>query len=479
MNGRGNACSLRTLQEESGQVLPWVALLMVLFLGMGGLTIDLGQAYVAYRELQASTDAAALSGAYALTLPTATTATVKAAAAAYSSVGSGANANMNLPNATIATTPECSSFVTNLGIGCTASSTGDNALVVVQQAVIPTHFIRILSVFGVNSAKSLTLTAVSTAGLTGTAKQYNVAIVLDTTASMASSDSDASCNSTRIACALSGVQTLLKSLTPCTATSTATSCTSFDTVSLFTFPPVQANTASNDTTCPTSNPTIVPYTTPVPGSAWSAPTGKTGTYQISSYLNNYSSTNQSGGALNTSSALTIATGSGGCKGLQTPGGDGTYFAGAIYAAISSLAYQQSLNTNSLNALVILSDGDASSSKITASNGETLTTTGKYPSLIDQCQQAVTAAQSAPSNTTVYSIAYGASSSGCSTDVPNISPCTTMQEMATTASDFFSDATAAQNKGQCLSSANPSLTLDQIFQHVAIQFSSSRLIPNGS
>src|SRR5450631_1340232 len=95
---------VRVFKDESGQILPWVALLMVLFLGMGGLTIDLGQAFVGYRELQGSTDAAALWGAYALTSPTATTASVQAAAAAYSSVGSGKNANANLPGATITTT---------------------------------------------------------------------------------------------------------------------------------------------------------------------------------------------------------------------------------------------------------------------------------------------------------------------------------------------------------------------------------------
>jgi hypothetical protein len=243
---------------------------------------------------------------------------------------------------------------------------------------------------------------------------------------------------------------------------------------------VQANTASKDTTCPTTNPTIVPYTTPVPGATWSAPTGTTGTYQISTYLSNYSSTNKSGGAINTSSALAIASGGagGGCSGMQTPGGDGTYFAGAIYAALSSLAAQQAANPSSLNALVVLSDGDASSTKITATNGEKLTLTGAYPSLIDQCQQAITAAKSAPSNTTVYSIAYGASSSGCSTDSPSISPCSTMQQIATSSSDFFSDATASQNKGQCTSSANASLTLDQIFKTVTMKIGVSRLLPNG-
>jgi hypothetical protein len=107
----------------------------------------------------------------------------------------------------------------------------------------------------------------------------------------------------------------------------------------------------NDTTCPTSNPTIVPYTIPAQPTAssqWNAPTGSTGTYQITGYMDNYLTGNQSGGAINTSSALAIATGAStttGCSGLQTPGGDGTYYAGAINAAETSLLAAQAANPN--------------------------------------------------------------------------------------------------------------------------------------
>ena len=69
---------LRLLRDESGQVIPFMLLLSVLFLGMAGLSLDLGRAYISYRELQASTDAAALAGGYALSLNGATTASVKA-----------------------------------------------------------------------------------------------------------------------------------------------------------------------------------------------------------------------------------------------------------------------------------------------------------------------------------------------------------------------------------------------------------------
>jgi Putative Flp pilus-assembly TadE/G-like len=474
---------LRIIKDQSGQILPWMVFLNVLFLGAAGLTLDLGHAYVCYRELQASTDAAALAGAYEMSSSTATSTSVKAAVTSYSSMSTGANADANLPSPTINTTLSCLTTVTNEGVLCSSSTTGDNAIVVTQTATVPTLFIRALGVFGINATKSLTLSATSTAAMRGaTNSQENVAIVIDTTASMASSDSDASCGNTRIYCALQGVQTLLQELTPCTASSTSTSCTGYDGVSLFTFPNIQANQASDDTTCPTSNPNIPSYYTPTPGATWVAPTGSNPTYQVSGYLTNYISTNKPGGSLNTSSALAIAAGaspSSSCKGLQTPGGDGTYYAGAIYAALSSLAAQHTANPSSKNALIILSDGDASSTKITGGTHAGLV----YGSLDDQCQQAIAAAKTADSNTTVYTIAYGAANSGCSTDtsgaLKGLTPCQAMHDMATSAATFYSDATASQNNGQCTSSSNPNLTLNQIFSSVESTFTVARLIPNGT
>jgi len=486
----------QSLKDDSGQVLPWVALLSVLFLGMTGLTLDLGRALTCYRELQTSTDAAAMAGAYAMSLTSATTTSVTAAVTAYSSAIGGANQNSNLPGATVSVQLKCIQAVANTGVLCGATAAGNyNSLQVVQTASVPTMFIRVLTLFGVKSASSLTLRTAATAAMRGAQNaQYNVAMVVDTTNSMGSNDTDASCGSTRINCALAGVQTLLGNLTPCTVSSTSTNCTPFDQVSLFTFPAVQANTAKNDTTCPSSDPTIVPYFAPTAGGTWtntnfssSAPT-----YQLTTYLSDFSSNNTTGAPLNTSSALTIATGGGvgtkknPCGGMQTPGGEGTYFAGVIYSALSSLAAAQAANPGSQNALIILSDGDADSTKIT--NGTNAGST--YGSLQDQCAQAVAAAQSASSmtDTTVYTIAYGASSSGCASDVrnaktnpsgTNITPCQTMSQMATSPSTFYSDATASQNKGQCTSPANPSLSLTGIFEQVATQFTIARLIPDSS
>jgi Flp pilus assembly protein TadG len=485
----------RAIKDQSGQALPWMVFLMILFCGAAGVTVDLGRAYICYRELQTSTDAAALAASYELSQPNATVASVKAAASNYSSVSGSVNINSNLPAPNIDTTLNCSSSVSTLGILCSSTSTDYNVVRVTQSVTIPTYFIRVLSLMGVDSAKTVGLTAVSTAAARGaTSSQYNVAVVIDTTASMTTQDNDAACGNTRIHCALEGVRTLLTSLSPCTPSGSGTGCAggaAFDGVSLFTFPNVQANQAKNDTTCPTSNPTIPAYSTPVPGATWSAPTGTSPTYQITSYLSDWSSTGKQDGSLNTSSSIAIASGSStasNCKGMQAPGGDGTYYAGAIYAAESSLMAAQASNPGSQNALIILSDGDAQSTKINATGTTQKAGTGAplrsvdYPSSSNQCQQAIDAANFASAQgTTVYTIAYGAGSSGCAKDtsgpLAGLSPCSALQKMASSPGNFYSDADASQNKGQCSSTANPNLSLDQIFKSVATSLTYSRLVPN--
>ena len=461
--------------------------LTILFLGFAGLTLDVGNAYFSYLDLQASTDAAALAGAYAMTQAGATTTTVTAAVNLYSAKATGLNATPNLGGVVITPVLKCVATSAYVAVTCNASPTGSNVIRVTQTASVPTIFIRALSAFGVNAANSVNMGTTSTASLVGSNVQANVAIIIDTTASMGSNDTDPLCNDTRIHCALQGVQSLLKSLSPCTAASAPGTCTAFDQVSLFTYPNIQANTASHSTTCPSSNPTIMDYSTPtspISGqTSWKAPTGTSATYQITGFLNNYSSDNTQGGTLNASSALAIATGGSGvknCNGMATPGGKGTYFAGAINAAQAALMNAKSVNAGSQNYMVILSDGDADSGNITGAknNGNV------YGSAQDQCQQAITAAQNANTlGTTVYTIAYGASNSGCASDtsgpMAGLSPCTTMKYMASgwpgSNKYFYSDTTSSSKTGQC-----PSVNaggLGAIFSNIGATLSKARLVPN--
>ena len=82
-------------------------LLSTLILGATGLTIDLGHAYVCYRQLQSSTDAAALAGAYAMTISGATPTSVKGEVNAFSSIQYWSNANFNLQSAAVQVAFDC------------------------------------------------------------------------------------------------------------------------------------------------------------------------------------------------------------------------------------------------------------------------------------------------------------------------------------------------------------------------------------
>ncbi len=491
------------LRNESGQVLPWMVLLITLFMGAAGLCVDLGHAYVCYRQLQASTDSAALAGAYAMTLSGATADTVTTEVNAFSSIQTptaGANATGNLPNAAVEVKFGCVTGFAVVDSSCTAF--GNNVIQVRQQADVPTYFIRALMFWSQKPPSTLRLNAVATAAMqSGPPEQVNVAMVVDTTASMASKDTDPNCGKTRIYCALEGVQTLLQGLTPCAAGFTGSTCTPYDRVSLFTFPSIEASQVTDDTNCSGSNPQIESYATPAAGTSWSTLSTATTTYQITNYATNYSATNGKGGALpsTTSSTIVAATSNTGKCGMNTPGGAGTYYAGVIYAAQASLIAQSTANPNTKNVMIILSDGDADSGSGTNtcnnlpgklcmlnSTGGAATNNGAtYPSLQDQCAQAVAAANYATSQgTTVYTVAYGSPGSGCASDVKsktnpagtNITPCQTMQQMASASTDFYSDSTATGG-GACPTPPDTPDALDGIFSSLASQFSTARLIPN--
>jgi hypothetical protein len=145
--------------------------------------------------------------------------------------------------------------------------------------------------------------------------------------------------------------------------------------------------------------------------------------------------------------------------------------------------EQLLNPGSLNALIVLSDGDADSTDITASNGQKLNNpVGTYPSTTNECQQAITAAKYATNaGTTVFVVAYGAATKGapsyCKSDtsgaLKGVSPCTELQDMATSSADFFTD------KGSACTSSTGGLVLADIFKNIAGQLTVARLIPNNS
>jgi hypothetical protein len=338
---------------------------------------------------------------------------------------------------------------------------------------------------------------------------------------MTNSDGGNQCTGTRISCALLGAQALLNDLYPCGLGQTCTNAgvTQFDSVSLFVFPAVTGATEAKDSTCPTSNPTIVAYTFPDPPSNTMLPSADT--YQVDGFANNYKTTDTAT-TLNQAAGIVIAAGDSGqsnCAGIQAPGGEGTYYAQVIYAAQAALLLQQAANPGSKNAIILLTDGDATAcasnanttdgacntkSQLVASEG-TLNGTGTktsnptgyqsyaYPSALGMCGQAVLAAQAAAkAETTVYTIGYGAETSGgCLSDKtysasvttaggswgPGDQPCQAIAAMASAAVNFYSDDGSGC---QATAPSNQNITkLTAIFHAITDTMSSPRLIPNGT
>jgi Flp pilus assembly protein TadG len=511
----GNSLKRRFVKSQRGQAAVVIIVTASTMMALAAASVETGHIYYAYQRLVASTNAAALAGASQM--PNTTSASTYVTK--YSSASGGYNATAMLPNAVATPSYLCLSTVSNtLNVPCTTSSGGTggyNALSVTQSSTIPLWF------GGLVGMRQMTLSYTAEAAMAGGSNApWNIAIIQDTTSSMNDSDGGDQCNGTRITCSLTGIQALLNDLYPCGLGQTCTTSTTYvDSVSLFVFPAVTGATASDDSSCPTKDPTIVAYTFPDPPSNTTLPTADT--YQVVSFANNYKTTDAAT-SLNQASGIVIAAGDSGqsnCAGIQAPGGEGTYYAQVLYAAQAALLVQQAAHPGSQNAIIMLTDGDATScasnantaagacntkSQLMASEG-TLNGTGTktsnpsgyqsytYPSALGECGQAVLAAQAAANaGTTVYTIGYGAETSGgCTTDATYSAtvstnggawthgdqPCQAIAAMASAQVNFYSDDGSGC---QATAPTNQNLTkLTAIFRAIVDNMSSPRLIPKGT
>ncbi len=255
----GISCFRKVLRNENGAVAILAAVALPVLAGFGALGVDAAFVFSAQRALQASTDAAALAGAQVI----GTGGTAVTEATTYSATGS-LNGNANLTNVTATATLKC---YTSIGLACSTNQTpscavasancagtnGANGIQVVQTAQVPTFFARIL---GINTVNIAATASASMRG--GVPTPLNVAIIIDTTASMGDAPTGpaaTACSgySTAIACAVDGAQILLGELWPWQAG--ATSGTPVDEAALFVFPPVtNAAQAATDIGC--TNPQI-------------------------------------------------------------------------------------------------------------------------------------------------------------------------------------------------------------------------------
>jgi Flp pilus assembly protein TadG len=527
------------LRDECGQVLPLAAIIFVALLGLAGAAIDVGHVFYCDRALQSAADAAALAGGGAMRTATSSSAVI-AAATSYSAVPGSVNAQASLPNVTMSSgfpALKCLSTLQGQGIAC-QGAVPYNAIQIQEQAVVPMYF---AALFGL---RTMTATVSATAASRGGAPSpYNVAVIIDTTLSMAYPDDD--CGNTQIACALNGVQVLLQSLSPCAASlasctiSNGVAASSVDRVALFAFPNVSSATAYLDITCTTPVPTptsqnrywstvqdgltinfVMPmspsgstpvtpwselpqamaYSFPAAGASSYVPTQSnyatypmttgTATYQITNFLSDYRTSNSTKSLNPNSSLVQAAGGVIGCGTMAPPNYDGvfgTYYAGVIYAAQSALVAQQAANPGSANVLILLSDGDATAPKTNGSNtvmGSPATANGQYPSWVGECGQAVVAAKYATSQgTLVYSVAYGSASTGCASDqnAGSYPNITPCGTMSAMASatQYFYSDYHQSGSTSTCVAGQPVTSLSGIFTAIAADLSTARLIPNNT
>jgi hypothetical protein len=313
---------------------------------------------------------------------------------------------------------------------------------------------------------TLTLTATATAGaFGGSTPPLDVMIILDTTASMNNGDTSCGAGETRIGCAVKGVQTLLAELQSTSAW-----------VGLMVFPGVTSATVGDEYCSPKGTVKTVAYnaTSPAP------------VYQIignsTSLSTDYNTSGKSG--LNTSSNLVGAVGgASSCTGVQAIGGYGTYYPDVIAQAQSTLvsvsaARLASTGQQAQNVIIFVSDGDAGAAS------------GSYPAgdptlfkATGDCQMAVNEAKTvATAGTWVYAVSYGSPTApaptSCATDKAPMSACLAMQEIASDATKFYSDAQGVT--GGCSSASNGALSsLQNIFTYIGNGLATARLIPNGT
>jgi hypothetical protein len=374
---------------------------------------------------------------------------------------------------------------------------------VVETATEPTFFAK---VFGF---KSLTLTATSVASASGGGAQpYHIMLVLDTTASMGSG-TDTGCVSgssksySPEQCAQFGVQTLLGELAPCAVgLSSCGSSAALDEVGIMAFPGIcsDSNTGVTTGNCPaastltntTANPTYAPddFACPAKNPPIAAYNNDP-EYLVLGFDNDYRLSDTS--ALNFSSDLvkTVGAGTNNC-GMPDPGGEGTFYAGAIVAAQTYLNNNHASNVQDI--MILLSDGDATADsgqmggnvKQTVSSSQIAGMNGNLFAATKECTQAVNAAdwakgvkQSDGTSTWIYSISYGTESSGC-TSGDTITPCQTMAGIASLplSQYFFSVPQTLNGKTSTVcSGAVPITQLDQVFTTIGEQLQTARLVPN--
>lgn len=497
----------RRVRRQDGQVLPLVALLLVVLLGCAALVIDVGRLFVAQQRLQAAVNAAALVAGQ--DLPNATNA--YADAVSYSGAtgdknavgGSGVTAGSptvtfecvsHAPNYTSGASPTCPTDSSSANCQPTGAQPPQPSGATTCNAVKVSETATVQTTIGSLFLPSWTISASATAAARGgTPHPIHAYVILDNTQSMTDS-----CSATvtgvskpdRLDCAKAGMRTLLQTLWPCGGSSACGSATANtaaadgtpqlganvaapdDEVGLLVFPaikvlsPASSTPVGDEIDCKNGESFSVTYP------PWAAYTYSSGAsdggipssdddlgYQAVALSSDYRPSVANTTLNWTTSNIVEAVDWGQCSGSKYPGGDyyglkdiggqGSYLAGAITEA------QHLLDVNAqpgvTNAIVVESDGQMNDPKTFTDN--------------NPCNSAIDAAtQAKATGTVIYAIAYGSNGTKCpDSNGDGDTDLSTMTAIASNSETFFNQPTAGD--------------LTQAFQQVGTDLSDPRLIPN--
>jgi hypothetical protein len=356
---------------QRGAILPLAVAAMLAIVGLTGAGIDIGFIVWNKRQLHSAVEAAALAGAQDLLGTYADqaaatqriTQTVNNYAARYAQGSGGGGGGQQVSgssrwyndlarSANVTVNPP-SVELQNLGksqVGLNpGAQSGANALRVTQTAIIRPFF---MSLFGMDSITISARASASAGGGSG-APPVNVSVVVDTTGSM--NNTNVSCGTygtvSRIRCAKYGMLSLVSQLT-----------STGNTVGLTVFPPRDSSAVlSEDTDCTYNNVGSGDLADYMAGNSpyfWRDTSTSISTIVAWANAANY----YQNGAINTSNTLIQAIGRSAANianncGVDAPGGKGTFYAQAIRQAQYNF---ESLNNDQQNIMILLSDGDASS-----------------------------------------------------------------------------------------------------------------------
>ena len=424
-------------RDQRGAVLALVAVLMVGLIAIASFVIDYARVKNARIELQAATDAAALAAAQ--DLPDGPQAL--ATALAYSALGNKGNGRPDLPSSSISRDLRCLDYLKNLGL-----TQCPNAITVGQTQDVRMRLLGGLNIPGVTVGVGVKSTAAMKGGA---AYPLDVVVALDRTGSMSGS---------KIQQARAGVRSFLGAMRP-----------SSDRIGLVLFPP------SNQTSCNYSVPGSNPYEVAQNG-------------YVAVHLRSDFRTSDSG-PLNGGSPLVQAV-SGSC-----PSTDGiTAYTTAMQKAKDEL--NANGRGNAQDVIIFFTDGEANYGPwyLGTGNSQLRTPCKSANDLATTLKAGAPPAGEPPSfigGTWIYTILYSTSSSTrCkgwrpSPATQNGQRCNTTQDNAFVCDEQPAPVTA-HNTVQSMASVGSdgqsrfytsSSDLTQIFKRIAVDLSSTRLLPD--